>query len=534
MYRVSKRVSIWVVLTFLLLFFLVSALLMPHSPILDLGGTQCASSRKDKTSKPRDAFGNDFAVCPDVKFPSEGTNKGWPIFRKALERYAKFHKTKLKQLKQSFLGEGVKTLTWTCSQAKCSGLGDQLFRIQYFLLLAMMSDRLFTVHWDEALDRSARYLIPNEMNWNYFDLSKGMCTDKDLVFSTNNCSKNTFDITSMWGFGWTKEEFAHFGDMLFSSEQHITVTGRVVADVMFINKDSIMDPGKKITAGFEKLGLNDILVEQHSNETVRCGHNPLWYSMLHKFGAHHIMEIPEISSGRVVATEPWMQVSHVIFCYLFKFPQVLITEVDRVSRSLGIDDNKYVAVHLRTGFKGMPYEESYITRWIHRNWKFFEDTYVWDGIVAHGFELADRMLGPQSFVYLCTDTDVAKERYQKKYGDRLKIADLSLTHSAHSRSKCESQDATSTEDTKQTLETTEAEQTPETPSLYDDPYVSMWIDFFLLGRAHAMVHGDSSYSVNAAFLRPMPNLYQAWVMFDDNRKCIASHLGGNSTCIIMY
>ena len=303
---------------------------------------------------------------------------------------------------------------------------------------------------------------------------------------------------------------------------------------MFINKDSIMDPGKKITAGFEKLGLNDILVEQHPNETVRCGHNPLWYSMLHKFGAHHIMEIPEISSGRVVATEPWMQVSHVIFCYLFKFPQVLVTEVDRVSRSLGIDDNKYVAVHLRTGFKGMPYEESYITRWIHRNWKFFEDTYVWDGIVAHGFELADRMLGPQSFVYLCTDTDVAKERYQKKYGDRLKIADLSLTHSAHSRSKCESQDATSTEDTKQTLETTEAEQTPETPSLYDDPYVSMWIDFFLLGRAHAMVHGDSSYSVNAAFLRPMPNLYQAWVMFDDNRKCIASHLGGNSTCIIMY
>ena len=78
-----------------------------------------------------------------------------------------------------------------------------------------------------------------------------------------------------------------------------------------------------------------------------------------------------MSSGRVIAYEPIFQVSHVIFCYLFQFPHALVAEVDKISKSLEIADKKYLAVHLRTGFKGTKYEESYVTCWIHRNWKFF-------------------------------------------------------------------------------------------------------------------------------------------------------------------
>ena len=536
MWKVKKKAPIWLGVVFLLLFFLVSPLLMPHSPILDLEGSQCAldskQNKQERTTRnhPREAFGGEFESCPASTFPGEDAHDGWRTFRKALERYSRFHKEKLKKLKESETGEGVKTLTWACSQSKCSGLGDQLFRIQYFFLLAMMSDRIFTIYWDDALERSARYLIPNEIDWSYFDHSKGMCTDRNSVFASKRCSKTTFSCSSMWGFGWTKDEFAHFGDVLFSSEQHVTVTGDVTAYVMFINKDFYMDPGQKILAGFDKLGLNDIFIEENPNDTVSCGHNPLWYSMLHKLGAHHVMEIPEVSSGRVVAYEPLFQVSHVIFCYLFMFPQVLVAEVDKISKSLEIADRKYLAVHLRTGFKGTKYEESYITRWIHRNWKFFDDVNVWDGIMAHSFDLADRMIGPGSPVYLCTDTDVAKERFQKKYGYRLRIADLSLSHSAHSRSKCETKSQDMAEDVQETPAT--PQNTPgETRSIYDDPYVSMWIDFFLLGRAHIMVHGDSSFSVNACFLRPLPHLSQSWVMHDDDRNCIASYMGSNTSCI---
>ena len=529
MRRVIKRVPLCAAILFVVLYFLVSPLLMPHSPILDLGGheDQCDSDKEKGTrnSNPRDVFGREFVSCPLVRFQEENSNNGWPTFREALERYSKFHREKLKYLKNSSLSRGVRTLTWACSQSKCSGLGDQLFRIQYFFLLAMMSDRLFTVYWDEALQRSAKYLIPNEIDWNFFDYNKGMCTDRNAVFSGRHCPQDTFSRTSMWGFGWTKDEFAHFGDVLFSDKQHITVTGDVKAYVMFVNNDFYMYPGEKIITGFEKLGLNNILGE---NDTVSFGHGEVWYTLLHRLGAHHFMEIPEVGSGKVLASEPWIQVSHTIFCYLFRFPQVLMNEVDRVSRSLGIENKRYIAVHLRTGFKGMPYEESYMTRLIHRNWKVFDDIEIWDGIMAHSFNLADKMIGTDSSVYLCTDTNVIKERFLKMYDGRLKVADLSLTHSAHSRSKCVGEEIIEANDGPI------PETSIATPSIYNDPYVSMWIDFLLLSRAHVVVHGDSSFSVNACFVKPLSHFRQSWVMHDNDRNCIASYMGGKITCIYAY
>lgn len=531
MWRVSKRFPLCAAIFFVILFFLVSPLLMPHSPILDRGeeDSQCASNpHKEKRTRdrnPRDVFRGEFASCPLVRFQEENSNNGWPTFREALDRYSKLHREKLKDLKNSSLSGGVRTLTWACSQSKCSGLGDQLFRIQYFFLLAMMSDRLFTIYWDKALERSAKYLIPNEIDWSFFEHSKGMCTDRNTVFSGSHCPQSTFSRSSMWGFGWTKDEFAQFGDVLFSDKQHITVAGDVKAYVMFINNDFYMYPGEKIVTGFEKLGLNNIIGKIYSNDTVSFGHGEVWYTLLHRLGAHHFMEIPEVSSGKVLASEPWIQVSHTIFCYLFQFPLVLMSEVDRVSRSLGLDNKRYIAVHLRTGFKGMPYEESYMTRLIHRNWKFFDDVNVWDGIMAHSFDLADRMIGTNSSVYLCTDTDVAKERFLKMYGDRLKVANLSLTHSAHSRSKCAGEEIIEANE-KLTPETREA-----TPSIYNDPYISMWIDFLLLSRAHVMVHGDSSFSINACFVKPISYLGQSWVIHNNDRNCVASYMGGNITCI---
>ena len=530
MWRAKKKAPVWIGVIFVILFFLVSPLIMPHSPILDIQGKECTNSakrdtREDKSNtNPREAFGDDSVPCIDATFPSEATNEGWSTFREALKRYSKFHKEKLNQLKYSHNGEGVKTLTWACSQAKCSGLGDQLYRIEYFFLLAMMSDRLFTIYWDDALERSAKYLIPNGIDWSFFDHNKGMCTDMDTVFTGRSCAKQTFSRSSMWGFGWTKNEFSHFGDVLFSQEQHITVTGDVTAYIMFINKDFYMDPGEKIIAGFEKLGLNDILEEDTPNDTVSCGHDPLWFSILHKLGAHHLMEVPEISSGKLLVTEPWIQVSHVIFCYLFKFPQVLVSEVDTISRSLGIYNEKYIAVHLRTCFKGMPYEESYATRMIHKNWKCFDDERVWDGIMTHAFDLAETMLGPDAPVYLCTDTEVAKQRFQRIYGSRVKIANLTLEHSAHSRSQCENQ--------QENIGDEGTQKTPEVlPSIFKDPYVSMWIDFLILSKAQVMVHADSSFSINAAFVRPLSHFNQSWVLHDNDRNCIASYMAGKTTCI---
>ena len=542
LFRRWKRLYVlWLSLALLLFFVVLSKLLLAHSPILDPGDRDGAGEQScEPTAHRSDRLASSGTaptirkfqrseLCPDpylladVRTQNASVARSWATFRKALETYKVFHREKLKQLKQESARGAevtVRTLTWSCSQAKCSGMGDQLFRIQFWLLLAMMSDRVFIVHWDEALQRSAKYLIPNEIDWSYFNQSIGMCSDEDSIMDLHSCVRTRFDSTSIWGFGWTKGEFDRFGDLLFSSEPHITITGRVIAQgVMFVGKESVLDPGEKIRKGFEKLGIADILHGRDPQDPVQCGHKSPWYDLLHSFGMHHFMEIPEMNNGKILATEPWLLVSHVIMCYLFKFPKILVTEVDKISKSMGIHNNKYLAVHLRTGFKGMPHEESFATLWYFRNYKMFDETYTWDGVLEYSFNLATKKLGSDSIVYLSTDTHVAKERYLEKYGNRLKVTNLTEIHPIYSRSKCEGQDSSKDD---------------KSPSVYGDPHVTMWIDFFLLGRADIMVHGDSAFSENACFYRPISHLNHVWFMHDKEKNCIASYLGRNSTCIVQY
>ncbi len=216
---------------------------------------------------------NDEAMGKAVRF-TEARNpfsnkEEWIVFQENLARYKKFHKRKLTEIKRSKSGSSVRTLTWSCSQARCKRMGDQLFRIQFFLLLAMMSDRLFLVHWDSRLNQSAKYLLPGEIDWSYYDESKGICG------LGGNCNVDEVkDSTSIWEFGWTKSEYIEFGKYLFSSNKHIAVTGQVLVFNMYLGNSSIVDLGPLITEGMEKLGVAKIFSKTHSDD-IHAKYAPL-------------------------------------------------------------------------------------------------------------------------------------------------------------------------------------------------------------------------------------------------------------------
>lgn len=428
----------------------------------------------------------------------------WKTFQKALADYKVFHKAKLAELKSSSDGGEVRTLTWACSQSRCSGLGDQLFRIQYFLLLAMMSNRLFTVYWDEKLKKSAQYLLPSEIDWSYYDETKGMCDDKGA------CSHKVYDATSLWGFGWTKEEFVHFGKVLFSSTQHITVTGQVMAYNMYIGNLSMLDPGDMIRRGMKKMGVQQILTED-TGGTVYCGHRPLWYTWLHRFGIHKLIEIPELNNGQVQANEPWLYFSHYTFTYMFKFPGDLIKRVAAYQKKLGLYNQDYLALHLRTGFMGTPDQEKWVTRYIHSGWKFFYHEWEWDCFIKHAIRLRDETLGPGKPIYLSTDSDLVRNKINTVYGDQHFVyGNLTLVHSRFNHKSCGTENAGNAE---------------------VEGHLAMWLDFFLLGSAKVIVHPDSSFSVNAAFMGPIPHKFHSWVLWDHNLGCLASYRTGVVSCI---
>ena len=478
-------------------------LMYPYSPVLYLDGrmtnTNCKAKPKVISEK------NETAPCPNVENPYRDA-QGWRIFESALKNYKTFHEEALRKLRSAPKDESVRTLTWACSQKRCSGLGDQLLRIQFFFLLAMMSDRVFTIYWDEGLQRSTKYLRHNKINWSFFDENLGMCTDE----KTTSCSQTTYGCTSVWGFSWTKREFRKFGEALFSSEPSITVTGQVYVNTMFFGDESILDPGDLITNGLKKLGIKDILAEDRERGVYyRCANTGFWYTVMHTLGIHHLTEIPEINRGSYQVTGPWLYLSHVIFCYLFKFPRQLISNVDKLQKSLGIDDGKYMGVHLRTAFKGSPSEEDFFTRWHLRNTKMFEDKKVWACILDYAVGLSNSVMGPESVIYLATDSTEAKEWALQTYSKKIRAANLTLIHSAHSISQNRCQG----------------------PNMVVDGYLSLWLDFFLLGRASFMVHGDSSFGVNAGFLHPTDHLRHCWILHDSDVGCIVSNIAGNVTCI---
>ena len=493
-------------LTVLVVLFIVS-LLYQFSPALHLDGreTECGTeilkSKSDVTAEEWD----ESVPCPNMENPYHDA-KGWKVFISALKRYKKFHKEKIERLKSAQRNESVRTLTWACSQTRCSGLGDQLLRLQFFFLLAMMSDRVFTIYWDEGLQKSTKYLRHNEIDWSFFDKNLGMCTDE----KTTGCSRTTYDCTSMWGFSWTINEFQKFGNALFGSEPSITVTGQVSVNTMFIDDELILDPGHLISTGLKKLGIKDILAEGRENSVYyRSASTGFWYSVMHTLGIHHLTEIPEINRGSSLITGPWLYLSHAIFCYLFKFPQKLISNVDKLQKSLDIEDRQYMGVHLRTAFKGTPSEEDFFTRWHLKNTKMFEDEKAWACILDHAVELSNSVMGPNSVIYLAADSTLAKEWALQRYGRKIRTANMTLIHSAHGRSQSKCQDSNTAM----------------------DGYLSLWLDLFLLSRASFMVHGDSSFGIIAGFLYPTDHLRHCWIVHDSDVGCIVSNIAGNVTCI---
>lgn len=419
----------------------------------------------------------------------------WKTFAEALEKYKTFHREKLKQFKSSSDGGGVRMLTWACSQSECSGLGDQLFRIQYFLLLAIMSDRVFTIYWDEKLKASADYLLPNEIEWNYFNKSKGMCSDK------GQCSHTVYRSTSIFGLGWTNDEFSNFGKTLFSSEPLITVTGKVVAKIMYIGNRTIYDPGELITKGMERLGIEQILSEK-ANDTIYWYQRSLWFDLLHRFGVNRFMEIPKVGAGFGVINNLWIYVSHYVLTYLFQFSMNFVGRVAEYKKSLGLHGKDYLSLHLRTGFTGASYQEKWTSRYLHGESKLFDTEKEWDCFIKHSIELRNEILGSMAPIYLSTDSNLVKKRVKSRYSNHhFVFGNLALMHSG-------------------------MHQNYAAGNVELDGHLAMWLDFFMLADGKVIVHPSSSFSVNAAFVRPIPHVNHSWVFYEHHLKCIASYRAG--------
>ena len=96
-----------------------------------------------------------------------------------------------------------------------------------------------------------------------------------------------------------------------------------------------------------------------------------------------------------------------------------------------------------------------------------------------------------------------KDMVLREFGDKhITFGDITLVHSKNIHKECET-----------------------------GGNLATWLDFLMLAEAKAIVHAESSFSINAAFLKPIPHSSHSWIMNNNDRGCLAAHNAGNTNCI---
>ena len=389
-------------------------------------------------------------------FPSEESKNIWLNFKQTLETYTNFHNDQLQQLKA---GNGsIRTLTWSCHDpVKCAGIGDQFYRIQQALTFAIAFNRVLFLHWNPASYETTKYLQPNKIDWTYFNKSLGMHEYHEKELSKVKVRMDTV------------EEFELLYKLL-ANENRIHVTINHEVEVPFLRG--------MLKAIRRHTGMNAAI--------KRTGFTALITDKKHMLPMNFL-------SGELLR-------------YLFHFRGNVVDEVDQIQQQLGIADKPYLALHMRTGFLGMKHEEVGLSPK-----KVFRNPSDWEKSLSCSVKLSRRLFGPETPLFLATDSRRVKEMAVEKYKERFVMINVTLQHVAFTEMK-KMLENPEFQDNKHTT-TSLAEPTPVTvnPVLNIDGvdgYMATWIEFLLLARASAMVHSISGFSTTAAYFCSMHNQYR--------------------------
>jgi hypothetical protein len=140
--------------------------------------------------------------------------------------------------------------------------------------------------------------------------------------------------------------------------------------------------------------------------------------------------------------------------------------------------------------------------------KIYRNPSDWEKSLTCSVKLAGRFFGPETPLFLATDSSKVKEMALEKYKERFVMINVTLQHVAFTEKK-EKLEKSEVEDNA-TSSLAESKSVTADPILDIggvDGYMATWIEFLLLARASAMVHSISGFSSTAAQFCSMHNQY---------------------------
>lgn len=264
----------------------------------------------------------------------------------------------------------IRTLTWMCDTG-CGGIGDRVKGIATSLLLAALTDRLLLIQWSTPFDPKQQRLLfqPAAIDWDF---------NESVLNVVHAEHPELVHVTTTADTGWITQVLQ--GTIFNDSVQHVVVRTNVHFRTFF-------------------LGLPDF-----DSSTLH---------MLHKKGLNHRML--EEMQGRDE------MVSGLLVRFLFRFSATLLPGIGRMTKALGLENHKYVGVHLRTGFFGTLNENP-------ERFAVFHHKKVWQQLLDCAIEKGVALLGSEVPVVLLTDSTAVKEWAFNHYKGRVLLTTKEAIH----------------------------------------------------------------------------------------------------------
>lgn len=156
-------------------------------------------------------------------------------------------------------------------------------------------------------------------------------------------------------------------------------------------------------------------------------------------------------------------VNGMVHNFLFKFSAPLISKAKETLDSLGLANQRYLAIHLRTGFEGLSIQESPGST----PKKILQDKKQWAVSMRCALTVADSSIKMGAPIFLATDSYNAKNWVLDQYGQRIKtVHNITIVHPDKRKSWTSA----------------------------DDEFLGLWIDMILLARSYVMVRAASGFS----------------------------------------
>ena len=160
--------------------------------------------------------------------------------------------------------------------------------------------------------------------------------------------------------------------------------------------------------------------------------------------------------------------------FLFKFSASLMTKATEALNSLGLSNQHYLAIHLRTGFEGLSIQETPG----NTPKKILQEKKQWAISIKCALSVADNYIKRGSPIFLATDSYNAKNWILDQYGKRIRtVHNITIVHPDKRKSWTSA----------------------------DNEFLGLWIDMVLLARSFMMVRtasGFSTFSSELCFMTP--------------------------------